>query len=105
MSIIFSFLNVYICLVVFVYLTYLFTPSYNTTFYPLFLLSIWAFSTVGFGYDESCGTNVHNDYVHVATDDPTGDKELVYETLEVIAQNALPRLDKFKAQGKIISML
>eukprot|EP00986_Skeletonema_menzelii_P013287 scaffold7617_cov240-Skeletonema_menzelii.AAC.2 len=60
--------------------------------------SVWAFSTVGFGYDESCGTNAHNDYIHVATDDPVGDKELVYETLEVIAENALSRLHNFKAQ-------
>ena len=60
--------------------------------------SVWAFSTVGFGYDESCGINAHNDYVHVATDDPVGDKELVYETLEVIAENALTRLHNFKAQ-------
>lgn len=36
----------------------------------------------------------------MATDDPVGDKELVYETLEVIAENALPRLDRFKAQGE-----
>ena len=55
---------------------------------------------MGFGYDETCGTNVHNEYVHVATNDPVGDKELVYETLEVIAENALQRLDRFKAQGK-----
>ena len=69
--------------------------------HPLsFISSIWAFSTVGFGYDETCGTNVHNEYVHVATNDPVGDKELVYETLEVIAENALQRLDRFKAQGK-----
>ena len=60
--------------------------------------SVWAFSTVGFGYDESCGTNVHNDYVHLATDDPVGDKELVYKTLEVIAEDALSRLHNFKAQ-------
>jgi hypothetical protein len=60
--------------------------------------SVWAFSTVGFGYDASCGTNAHNDYVHVATDDPVGDKELVYDTLEVIAENALSRLHNFKAQ-------
>jgi hypothetical protein len=60
--------------------------------------SVWAFSTVGFGYDESCGTNAHNDYVHVATDDPIGDKELVYETLEVVAENAISRLHNFKAQ-------
>ena len=56
---------------------------------------------MGFGYDETCGTNVHNEYVHVATNDPVGDKELVYETLEVIAENALQRLDRFKAQGKV----
>ena len=54
---------------------------------------------MGFGYDETCGTNSHNDYVHVATDDPKGDKELVYETLEVIAENAVSRVDRFKAQG------
>ena len=36
----------------------------------------------------------------MATNDPVGDKELVYETLEVIAENALQRLDRFKAQGK-----
>ena len=60
--------------------------------------SVWAFSTVGFRYDESCGTNAHNDYVHVATDDPIGDKELVYETLEVVAENAISRLHNFKAQ-------
>jgi hypothetical protein len=55
---------------------------------------------VGFGYDETCGTNSHNDYIHVESDDPVGDMRLVYEALEVIAKNALPRLDKFKAQGK-----
>ena len=69
---------------------------------PSFISSIWAFSTVGFGYDETCGTNVHNEYVHVATNDPVGDKELVYETLEVIAEKALQRLDRFKAQGKAV---
>lgn len=74
--------------------------SYCGIFFSSTSNSIWAFSTVGFGYDESCGTNVHNEYVHVSSDDPLGDKELVYETLEVIAENALPRLDKFKAQGE-----
>ena len=68
--------------------------------YPLSFNSIWAFSTLGFGYDESCGTNNHNEYTHVASSDPSGDKELVYETLEVIAESALQRLDRFKAQGK-----
>jgi hypothetical protein len=62
--------------------------------------SVWAFSTVGFGYDESCGTNSHNDYDHVATDDAAGDKAIIFEALEVIAENALTRLDKFKAQGE-----
>jgi hypothetical protein len=56
---------------------------------------------VGFGYDEACGTNSHNDYVHVESDDPAGDKNLVYAALEVVAKNALTRLDKFKAQGEI----
>ena len=56
---------------------------------------------MGFGYDEACGTNSHNDYVHVESDDPVGDKNLVYATLEVVAKNALTRLDKFKAQGEI----
>ncbi|KAL9182955.1 hypothetical protein ACHAXT_004234 [Thalassiosira profunda] len=60
--------------------------------------TIWAFSTMGFGYDEACGTNSHNDYVHVATDNSAGDKDLVFKTLEVIAENALQRLGKFKAQ-------
>ena len=74
----------------------------NVTYFNPFLPfhSIWAFATVGFGYDETCGTNVHNEYVHVATNDSAGDKELVYETLEVIAENALQRLDRFKAQGE-----
>lgn len=60
--------------------------------------SVWAFSTVGFGYDESCGINAHNDYVHVASNDPVSDKNLIYETLEVIAENTLSRLHDFKAQ-------
>lgn len=60
--------------------------------------SVWAFSTIGFGYDESCGTNAHNDYVHVMSDAPLEDKTLVFTTLETIAENALPRLGKFKAQ-------
>ena len=68
--------------------------------YVVSFSSIWAFSTLGFGYDESCGTNNHNEYTHVASSDPSGDKELVYETLEVIAESALQRLDRFKAQGK-----
>ena len=69
------------------------------------LNSIWAFSTLGFGYDESCGTNNHNEYTHVASSDPSGDKELVYETLEVIAESALQRLDRFKAQGKRLCLV
>lgn len=60
--------------------------------------SVWAFSTVGFGYDEACGTNSHNDYIHVATDDPVADKAIVFEALEAVAENALSRLDRFKAQ-------
>ncbi len=55
---------------------------------------------MGFGYDESCGTNSHNDYDHVATDDAAGDKAIIIEALEVIAENALMRMDKFKAQGE-----
>mgnify|MGYP001030691114 CR=1 FL=1 len=57
---------------------------------------------MGFGYDETCGTNSHNDYIHVETDDPVGDKKLVYDILEAVAENALLRLDKFKAQGEIV---
>ena len=71
----------------------------------LYFNSIWAFSTLGFGYDESCGTNNHNEYTHVASSDPSGDKELVYETLEVIAESALQRLDRFKAQGKRLCLV
>lgn len=75
--------------------------TYPAILIPLSIFnSIWAFSTLGFGYDESCGTNNHNEYTHVASSDPKGDKELVYETLEVIAESALQRLDRFKAQGK-----
>lgn len=57
---------------------------------------------MGFGYDEACGTNSHNEYQHVATEDPEGDRSLVFETLEVIAENALSRLDRFKAQGECL---
>eukprot|EP00804_Cyclotella_cryptica_P031368 CCRYP_012184-RH/>CCRYP_012184-RH protein AED:0.21 eAED:0.21 QI:390/1/1/1/0.8/0.66/6/200/821 len=60
--------------------------------------TVWACATLGFGYDESSGTNAHNDYVHVASDSPMEDKELMYDTLETIAENALSRLEKFKAQ-------
>jgi len=60
--------------------------------------SIWAFSTIGFGYDETSGTNAHNDYIHVTSDSPLEDKELVFETLETVSENALPRLGRFKAQ-------
>ena len=63
-------------------------------------VSVWAFSTVGFGYDEACKTNAHGDYIHVTTDDPDGDMKLVHETLEIIADNALSRLGRFKAQGE-----
>jgi len=60
--------------------------------------SVWAFATVGFGYDEACGTNSHNDYIHVTTDDPRRDRIIIFDALEVIAENAVKRLDKFKAQ-------
>eukprot|EP00956_Cyclotella_meneghiniana_P043599 scaffold278308_cov96-Cyclotella_meneghiniana.AAC.1 len=60
--------------------------------------SVWAFSTIGFGYDESSGLNQHNDYTYVTSDAPMEDKKLVFDTLEIIAENALPRLEKFKAQ-------
>ena len=60
--------------------------------------SVWAFATVGFGYDEACGTNSHNDYIHVTTDDPRRDRAIIFDALEVIAENAIKRLDKFKAQ-------
>jgi hypothetical protein len=60
--------------------------------------SVWAFATVGFGYDEACGTNSHNDYIHVTTDDPGRDKAIIFDALEVIAENAIKRLDRFKAQ-------
>ena len=39
-----------------------------------------------------CGTKNHNDYLHLETEDPSGDNELVF---------ALLRLDRFKAQGEI----
>ena len=58
--------------------------------------SVWAFSTLGFGYDESSGLNQHNDYTYVISDAPTQDKKLVFDTLEIIAESALPRLQKFK---------
>lgn len=58
--------------------------------------SVWAFATIGFGYDESIGLNVHNDYTYVESDDPVGDKSTVFDTLEIIADNALQRLEKFK---------
>lgn len=58
--------------------------------------SLWAFATIGFGYDESTGLNVHNDYNYVASDDPIGDKSLVFSTLEIVADNAIQRLEKFK---------
>ena len=58
--------------------------------------SVWAFSTIGFGYDESSGLNQHNDYTYVISDAPTQDKKLVFDTLEIIAESALPRLQKFK---------
>ena len=60
--------------------------------------TVWACATIGFGYDESSGTNAHNDYVHVTSDSPTRDKELMYDTLETIAENALSRLEKFKVK-------
>jgi hypothetical protein len=54
---------------------------------------------LGFGYDESIGLNVHNDYTYVVSDNPSEDRSLVYDTLEVVAQDALQRLDKFKASA------
>ena len=38
--------------------------------------------------------------MYVTTDDQMGVKELVHDTLEVIAQDALSRPDRFKAQGE-----
>jgi hypothetical protein len=49
--------------------------------------TVWAYATIGFGYDESSGLNIHNDYTYVATDAPGEDKLLVYDTLEIIAEN------------------
>ncbi len=60
--------------------------------------TVWASATIGFGYDEESGTNVHNDYVHVSSDNPEQDYAIMYETLETIAENVVSRLDKFKAQ-------
>ena len=45
--------------------------------------NVWAFSTFGFGYNEACSTNSHNDYIHVGTDDPVANKAPVFEVLEV----------------------
>ena len=58
--------------------------------------SLWAWATIGFGYDESIGLNIHNDYTYVVSDAPLEDKALVYDALEIVAQDALTRLDKFK---------
>ena len=61
----------------------------------MFPCSIWAISTLGFGYDKACGTNCHINYVYVATDDPAGDRELVRRIPKEIDEDSLPRLDWF----------
>lgn len=61
--------------------------------------SVWAWATTGFGYDESIGLNVHNDYTYVVSNTPSEDKILVHDTLEIVAKDALSRLDKFKVRS------
>ena len=55
---------------------------------------------MGFGYNETCGTNSHNDYMHVTAENPEEDRALVRNALEVLTTEALRRLDGFKAQGQ-----
>lgn len=65
--------------------------------------SVWAWATIGFGYDETSGLNVHNDYTYVVSDAPQEDRALVFDTLEIVAANALQRLDKFKASSRMFN--
>lgn len=58
---------------------------------------------MGFGYDEASGLNVHNDYTYVVSDNPLEDRSMVFDTLEIVAENALQRLDKFKASAVLTS--
>lgn len=67
--------------------------------------SVWAFATIGFGYDESSGLNVHNDYTYIASDAPLKDKSLVFDTLEIVAENAKQRLERFKVRFKFQNLV
>ena len=60
--------------------------------------TVWACATIGFGYDESSGSNNHNDYIHVTSESPKEDKTLMYDTLDIIADNAVSWLEKFKVR-------
>ena len=73
--------------------------KYELTFGGTF--SVWAFATVGFGYNSAKGANAI-DSIHVNSDDYDGDRAMISDTLDVVAKNALPRLNRFKAQGKSV---
>ena len=46
-------------------------------------LSVWAFATVGFGYNSAKGANAI-DSIHVRSEDYDGDREMIFDTLEVV---------------------
>ena len=61
--------------------------------------SIWAWATVGFGATSSnIQFNTNNDYISILSDEPNQDKELVKRTLDIVAENALSRLHRFRPQ-------
>lgn len=61
--------------------------------------SIWAWATVGFGATTSnIQFNTNNDYISIRSDEPNQDKELVKRTLDIVAENALLRLHRFRPQ-------
>lgn len=61
--------------------------------------SIWAWATVGFGASSSTiQFNTNNDYISICSEDSNQDKELVKRALDIVAENALSRLHRFRPQ-------
>lgn len=61
--------------------------------------SIWAFATLGFGATTTTGQfNTNNEYISLPSDQPEFDRQLVSETLLVVAKNAKNRLNRFRPQ-------
>ncbi len=61
--------------------------------------SIWAFATLGFGATTTTGQfNTNNEYISLPSEQPVFDRQLVSETLLVVARSSKMRLHRFRPQ-------